>query len=341
MENIDFVVTWLDSNDSSWIEDYHKYKGNIISGDISEARYRNWDDLFRFWFRSVENYAPWVNKIYLVTNGKFPDWINPHHPKIVLVKHCDFIPERYLPTFNSCTIELNLGRIKGLSEHFVYFNDDCYLNQPIEPIYYFRNGLPCDNTEETFLTAAKYSSERSFDNYLHKICDVGLLNCHFNRRKVVGESFSKWLNLHLSFKGLLVSIFLTVLKREEFEGFRGAHVEQPMLKSIFAEIWRDYEPLMNLSCSRFREDLSLNPYIIRYWQLAQNKFHPKKFSSKKVNLSLDNIDIIKGSLKSKKFKSICLNDDISGLSESDILTLKKTVIGFMQEKFPLKSQYEL
>lgn len=338
---IDFVVTWLDSNDPLWQEDYHKYKGDIKSGDHSEARYRNWDDLFRFWFRSIENYAPWVNKVFLVTNGKFPEWINPDHPKIVLVKHSDFIPAKYLPTFNSCTIELNLGRIEGLSESFVYFNDDCYLNQPITPDYYFRKGLPCDNTEETFLNAAIYTPERSFDNYLHKICDVGIINYHYNRREVVRKSISKWINPHLTITGLFVSIFLTVLRRTKFEGFRGAHVEQPMMKSTFSEVWEKNEAIMNMSCTRFREDLSLNPYIIRYWQLAQNKFYPKRFKSRKINLSINNIDVIKKSLDSAKIKSLCLNDDCSGLSEKDFIFLKETVMGYMQKKFPSKSKYEL
>lgn len=341
MNPIDFVVTWLDSNDPKWQEEYHRYKGEIKSGDHSDARYRNWDDMFRYWFRSVENYAPWVNKVFLVTNGKFPDWINPDHPKIVLIKHSDFIPEKYLPTFNSCTIELNLGRIEGLSENFVYFNDDCYLNQPIEPTYYFRDGLPCDNTEERVFNAAIYSPERSFDNYLHRTCDVGLLNCHFNRREVVKRSISKWMNPHLSLQGLFVSIFLTILKRKMFEGFRGFHVEQPMMKSTFTEIWDKYEPLMNVSCSRFREDFSLNPYIIRYWQLAQNMFYPKKFKAKKINISLDNVDLIKKSLKSEKIKSLCLNDDLSGLSDKDVMYLKETVVRLLQEKLPIKSDFEL
>ena len=246
-----------------------------------------------------------------------------------------------MPTFNSCTIELNLGKIEGLSECFVYFNDDCYLNQPVKPTYYFRNGLPCDNTEETFLTAAIYSPERSFDNYLHRACDVGLINCHFNRREVVSQAMFKWMNPYLSLKGLMVSIFLTLLKRNMFEGFRGCHVEQPMMKSTFTEIWNKYESLMDISCSRFREDFSLNPYIIRYWQLAKDEFYPKKFEAKKINISIENLSIIKKSLNSRKIKSLCLNDDVVGLSADDILFLKNEVLDLMQKKFPLKSKFEL
>ena len=64
---IDFVVTWLDSSDEIWQKEYFKYKGEYSTGDQSESRFRNWD-FFRFWFRAVEKYAPWVNNIYLVTN---------------------------------------------------------------------------------------------------------------------------------------------------------------------------------------------------------------------------------------------------------------------------------
>ena len=68
----------------------------------------------------MEQYAPWVNKVYLVTNGTFPEWVNAECPKLVLVRHEDYIPEKFLPTFSSHTIELNMDKIPGLSEHFVY-----------------------------------------------------------------------------------------------------------------------------------------------------------------------------------------------------------------------------
>ena len=51
---------------------------------------------------------------------------------------------QYLPTYNSHTIELNLHRIPGLSENFVYFNDDVFLIRPVTPQHFFKNGKPCD-----------------------------------------------------------------------------------------------------------------------------------------------------------------------------------------------------
>ena len=81
----------------------------------------------RWWFRAVEKFAPWVNKIHFVTYGHLPKWLNIDNPKLNIAKHSDFIPQKYLPTFSSFPIEVNLHRIKGLAERFVYFNDDMFL----------------------------------------------------------------------------------------------------------------------------------------------------------------------------------------------------------------------
>ena len=80
----------------------------------------------------VERHAPWVNNIYLITNGQRPKWLNVNHPKLKWVRHEEFIPEEYLPTFNSSAIEMNIHRIDGLSENFVLFNDDMYLIQDVK-----------------------------------------------------------------------------------------------------------------------------------------------------------------------------------------------------------------
>ena len=100
---IDFVVTWLDSSDPEWQKSFEQYSPHA-KGDKNAARFRNLN-CFRYWFRAVETYAPWVRKIFLITNGTFPDWINKNHPKLVLVKHEDFMPKECLPTFNSCAID--------------------------------------------------------------------------------------------------------------------------------------------------------------------------------------------------------------------------------------------
>lgn len=77
---------------------------------------------------------PWVRYIWIVTNGQTPSWLNVTHPKIRMVHHKDIFkwPE-HLPTFNSLAIESHIHRIPGLSDHFIYFNDDMILASAVYP----------------------------------------------------------------------------------------------------------------------------------------------------------------------------------------------------------------
>ena len=111
---IDLVVTWVDESDLNWQSEKRKYEADIkkeIDTDNLVERYRDWN-ILRFWFRSVEKYAPWIRKVFFVTYGHLPEWINLNNEKLVVVKHEDFIPQEYLPTFSCRPIELNLWRIK-------------------------------------------------------------------------------------------------------------------------------------------------------------------------------------------------------------------------------------
>ena len=144
MHEIDFVIPWVDGSDPAWQEERHQYDPKAGSSNGSnDARFRDWD-LLRYWFRAVETYAPWVHKIYFVTWGHLPAWLNTDHEKLVIVNHRDYIPTEYRPTFNANTIELNFHRIPGLSEQFVYFNDDMFLGKPVSPEDFFRDGKPRD-----------------------------------------------------------------------------------------------------------------------------------------------------------------------------------------------------
>lgn len=332
---IDFVVLWVDSNDPEWIASYNHYRPEKPLQD--NARFRNWG-LFRYWFRSVERYAPWVNKVYLVTNGKFPDWINPDCEKLVLVKHTDFIPQKYLPTFNSKTIELNLGRIDSLSEHFVYFNDDIFINAPVTPEYYFRNGLPCDYNFESLYHNPTYSRENMFGEDVSMFCNVAAINKHFNRRNVVRKDWKKWYGRHLWGKPLVMSLLM--LPRTAFEHFVLFHLEQPMLKSVFHEAWEKEEYLLDYSCTRFRIETCLNQYFMRYWQFATNRFYPmKKKGIMYYRYDKDIVDDLQKVIIEERTTSICINDT-PHCSPEDFDYAAKTVREAFERKFPSPSIFE-
>ena len=125
-QKIDFVIPWVDDSDPVWRAKKEKYTGIMSQVGNEEARYRDWDTL-KYWFRGVEKFAPWVRNVYFITDDQVPEWLNLDNPKLKWVKHSDYIPEEYLPTFNSHVIEWNMHRIPDLAENFVYFNDDVFL----------------------------------------------------------------------------------------------------------------------------------------------------------------------------------------------------------------------
>ena len=335
--NIDFVVPWLDSNDPKWQSDYVKYSSHTKLGK-GNVRFRD-HDTFRYWFRAVETYAPWVHKVFLITNGKFPDWINKDNPKLVLVKHIDYIPEEYLPTFNSGVIEIFLNRIKGLSEHFVYFNDDFFLNAPVRADYYFKHGLPCDNNKESCLNVPIYTKEDRFGVCISMLTSIGLVNRHFNRWKTVCQSPMRWFGPHLGIKGLVMSCILA--KQRLFIGFTNYHVEQAFLKSTFETVGEEEKDFLSECCTRFRKEVSIFQYLYRYWQFAANKFYPQKRS--RAYFSLEKRDVLKDIEKIMmrgKIKSICLNDS-AFCTDEDFNYLKHNLPLLFERKYPQKSSFEL
>ena len=147
---IDVVYTWVDSDDISFIENKRKYEElfhekrtsnhHIKSEVFDNARFQSRDEL-KYSIRSLQAFAPWINKIYIVTNGQIPKWLNLNDSRIRVVPHSEIIEEKFLPTFNSHVIESCLYKINGLSENFLYLNDDVMLSRPIIPNYfYWSNG---------------------------------------------------------------------------------------------------------------------------------------------------------------------------------------------------------
>ena len=123
-KKIDFVIPWVDGNDEAWICEKKKYQVSQQE-DASVNRYRDWSNL-QFWFRGVEKYAPWVNKIHFITWGHVPEWLNEEHPKLHIVKHEDYIHKKYLPAKVEAHLLNVLQSLAGTKQTVVinYFNDD-------------------------------------------------------------------------------------------------------------------------------------------------------------------------------------------------------------------------
>lgn len=136
---IDIVFLWCDGNDPDFrIQKNQRLQACRLAAEgenTGSIRYEQYDEL-KYALRSVAQNAPWIRKIFLVTNRQRPHWLN-DHPKVEVVDHRSFIPEALLPVFNSVCIELFLDQIPGLSEHFLYANDDMMLSRPVQPQDFF------------------------------------------------------------------------------------------------------------------------------------------------------------------------------------------------------------
>ena len=139
---IDVVYTWVDGSDPHWLEKRARAeaeeKGLEFHPEATMAsRFADHEEL-RYSLRSIESYAPWVRRIFLVTDDQVPAWLDTDHPKIKVVDHRDiFADPANLPTFNSNAIISSLHRIEGLSEHYIFMNDDFFLGRWVTPDRFF------------------------------------------------------------------------------------------------------------------------------------------------------------------------------------------------------------
>ncbi len=150
---MDIVITYVDGNDPQWLAQYR----NTVGDGLIVKRYRDWGTL-KYLFRGIDRHLPYVRKVFLVvaSESQVPAWIDTG--KVSVVLHGDIIPREYLPTFNSCVIEMFLHRIPDLDERFVYFNDDIFPMQDCPEDFLFPGGLP----------AVGFSRHRFACNYFMK-----------------------------------------------------------------------------------------------------------------------------------------------------------------------------
>ena len=301
--DIDFVVTWVDMNDPEWQETFARYSanGDNTRNGVCKARFRDYGFL-KYWFRGIEKFAPWVRKIHFVTSGQRPAWLNISNPKINLVDHKDFIPAEFLPTYNSVVIERYLHLIPGLSEHFVYFNDDFYLTRKVEKNRFFKNGLPCD--------IAVFDYNPSWSAWYTRIKNnIRIINRHFNKKEVMRCHHDKWFASSYGFKARWNYLLWFYPK---FITLRTPHNAQPYLTSTFREVWDAAgKELTDTSVNRFRALTDYTPELFRTWQICRGQFEPYNTyqDTKMFPLMIRSRQAIKA-IRRQTHTLICLNDNM-------------------------------
>lgn len=330
LDNIDIVIPWVDPSDPEWQANKKKYSSQITDEDDDrEIRYRDWENL-QYVFRSIEKYSPWINKVHFITCGHLPNWLNVNASKLHVVRHEDYIPKEYLPIFSSHVIELNMHRIKGLSEKFIYFNDDIFLLKMTKPEDFFQNNIPCDvNIPNLVLPNFSTFAPIVFNT-------VAYINKHFSKRKQMIKDPGKFFNPKYGFAGMCMTLFFSYWRG--FTGFLNHHLAVSYLKSTFEEVWREEPEILKKTCShRFRDNSDVNQYIFRFWQLASGNFVPSTLKGKYFLISSNN-DKILSYINNSKGKMICIND---AEFEGDFELVKNQINSALNKKFPEKSSFEL
>ena len=308
---IDVVYTWVDGCDPAWIEkktlaaahETEKLPSTLIRSD----RYENPDEL-RYSIRSVVNYAPWVRNIYIVTDGQVPDWHIPND-RVRIVDHKAIFPDpSVLPNFNSHAIESALHRINGLSEIFLYFNDDVFINRPI-----------------------------SIGQF---VAPNGILNVFTSKNRIpIGPAegrvlSSEWGSINIS------SVLRKIVDKPII--FKLKHVPHVLSRSLMYE----FETICSeaFACvrrNRFRSPTDIAPIIgFQNWAIWRGRAVPHDIDTAYISLTAPDLPEKLSKLGSKcKSLTFCINEDeLKPLLDRE--SVAHTIRDKLEQLYPAKAPFE-
>ena len=272
---IDLVFPYVNSTSKKWQKTYvdfcrsNGYKQRI--NNFNSERYRDWGFL-RYMFRGIDNNLKFIRKVFLILQApdQIPEWLDQNSVEIVY--HEDFIPKEYLPTYNSTTIEMFLDKIPGLSEHFIYANDDLYAMLPMSAEDFYTE----DNKVKIGFRQRQLKDFMQFN--------VVCCNC-FNQVQIAA--------------GLrdVTPDYLTPF-----------HEFMPMIKSHVTKIKELLGDRIYKGITPFRDAKNHNQYIYPYYELAiQNAVMPERTYAY-INME-DKINDVTDIIMQKPTHTLVLNDN--------------------------------
>ncbi len=309
-EPIDMVYTWVDGDDKDWLAQKNLHSGVKLKDSDTANRFKNRDEI-KYSLRSVEMFAPWIRNIYIITykENSYPPWLNLSNDKVKIISHSEIFPNKsHLPTFNSQAIECHICNIKGLSEYFIYSNDDTMFGN--------------------FVNKQDFISKDGNIKYGY---GKGVISS-WKHPKYNGLFFDSWINN----SKLLDDTF----------GEDNGRIETPHQLCMLNKESLDFvaknfpEEVNNTSRSRFRGEDNIAPVGLGiFCSLARDKAERCKISNIVLKLT-DSVAKTKSqmrSIKGSRPKLLCVNDD----TEDPSSELDATVSEFLEEYFPVKSSFEI
>jgi len=343
MEKIDFVLPWVDGDEPKWkkIRDQYKNTDTIKKDSNSNARFRDMETL-KYTLRAIEKNCPWYNKIFLITKGYSPEWLNVDHERIELISEEElFIDKSHLPVFSSVAIEMNLVNLKNLSEKFVYMNDDFIIFNKINPSRFFIDNKPVDFLSHNFIPRNKlFELIKGRDTWIHSINNVlELFNNKFaplqlENKYLYDESYStldkinNFLLQHISKKLIWINHW---------------HHPQPLLKQTLKDVYDEFSTeMMECSTNKFRSNDDLNQYMYRYWHLIRGEFYPCKHNDDLIT-NITSLNVLQNMIielnTNNNINFVCFNDS-TDLSDTEYIKVKTELINYLEKQFQKKASFE-
>ncbi|MCR8670071.1 stealth family protein [Agrococcus sp. HG114] len=308
--DIDIVFSWVDgSSDEFQRERARRMQAYVVGeGDDSEARYRQIDEL-KYALRSVHMFAPWVRRIFIGTDSPAPEWLA-EHPRVTLVPaEAMFADPSVLPTHNSHAVEAQLHRIEGLSEHFLYSNDDMFFGRPLRPDIFFSPGGITKFVEATTRIGLGETHERR----------SGHDNAARTNRRLLRERFGAITTRHLE------------------------HCAAPLRRSVMAELEAEFpEDFRRTAAAQFRSatDISVTNSLYHYYALmtgraVQQRDAKVQYIETTLRKALPAMDRL---LRKRDQDMFCLND--GSFPELSVEDRTRAVREFLEAYFPIPAPWE-
>lgn len=323
---IDVVILWADVADDDWRRRRAAALGLEHQGYVGADN--DWD-LLRYLLRGLDRYCPWVRTIHLVTPRQTPAWLDRDAPGVVVVDQDVLLPEGDAPTFNSMAVEVNLDRIPGLAERFVYFNDDMLVVRPTGVEDVFPGGRPAGFAIQNAITGA--------DAWSHWVLNaVGIVDRAFDKRTVMRRRPGQWFSPRY---GRHVLRNVALLPWGSFTGFFEPHLPMALLRRTFAEV-RAAAPdeIARTSSARSRSLGSVIPFVFRYWQLCSGDFTPVSPDryGRFLELGPGSIDRVERELAHPSGRFLCLNDG----PDADHADVRVRLHAALESALPGASRFE-
>ncbi|NYD78605.1 stealth family protein [Arthrobacter cupressi] len=308
--DVDIVFSWVDGNDPEYVAARRaRMKGAVLGeGDAHEARFRQIDEL-KYALRSVYMYAPWIRRIFIATDSPVPAWLA-EHPRVQIVRSEEFFSDpSVLPTYNSQAVECQLHHIEGLSEHFLYSNDDMFFGRPVGPDMFFTPGGITKFIEaETRIGLGENDAERS-----------GFENAARVNRKLLWERFGRVTTRHLE------------------------HAAAPLRRSVAARMEEEFpNEFAKTAASTFRaaDNISVTNSFYHYYSLLTGRAVTQTAAKVKyVDTTLwSGLHYLPTLLAKRNMDFFCLND--GSFPEVAAEKRAKLVTDFLEDYFPIKAPWE-